>query len=112
MCWLAAASARLVSRSSSKRRAFSIAIKAWSAKVKAWHDGGEPADGRRIAGESKPAKKGRDVYVFFDNTDVKLRAPVDARRIAGELGIADEKTPKKVLDELGVKPKTPKRPKD
>ncbi len=32
--------------------------------------------------EGAPA---RDVYCFFDNTDVKLRAPFDARRLMNKL---------------------------
>jgi uncharacterized protein YecE (DUF72 family) len=80
-------------------------IKAWGAKIKTWHQGDEPAGARRIDGEAPRKKNGRDVFVFFDNTDVKLRAPVDARSLAEELGIADDKTVRNVLDELGVKPK-------
>jgi uncharacterized protein YecE (DUF72 family) len=80
-------------------------IAAWADKVRAWHAGKEPTDARRIDGKAKPAKKGRDVFVFFDNTDVKLRAPVDARRMAERLGIGPSGTVKQVLDELGVKPK-------
>ena len=60
---------------------------------------------RRIGGATKALKGGRDVYVFFDNTDVKLRAPVDARRMAKVLGVGPEETVPKVLNELGVKPK-------
>jgi len=47
---------------------------------------------RRVGGplSARPAKKSRrarDVYCFFDNTDVKLRAPFDARRLMGKLGV-------------------------
>jgi len=80
-------------------------IKAWAAKARAWHSGGEPPKPRRIAGAGSPAKNGRDVYVFFDNTDVKLRAPVDARRMAGELGVGPGGTVRQVLADLGIKPK-------
>lgn len=80
-------------------------IAAWAAKVKAWHKGSEPPSARRIGGKAKPAKGGRDVYIFFDNTDVKLRAPVDARRMAKTLGIGPEETPAQVLRQLGVKAK-------
>lgn len=80
-------------------------IEAWAAKVRAWQKGSEPADARRIGGKAKPAKGGRDVYVFFDNTDVKLRAPVDARRMAKALGIGPGEAPARVLRELGVKAK-------
>jgi uncharacterized protein YecE (DUF72 family) len=83
-------------------------IDAWARKLRAWHKGGEPADARRIGDPAPKAKGGRDVYVFFDNTDVKLRAPVDARRMAGELGIGPEESVSHVLADLGVKPKTTK----
>ena len=33
-------------------------------------------------------KGGRDVFCFFDNTDVKLRAPADARGLMERLGQA------------------------
>jgi uncharacterized protein YecE (DUF72 family) len=79
-------------------------ITAWGAKVRAWHKGGEPFDARRISRKTQPLSKGRDVYVFFDNTDVKLRAPVDARRMAKELSIGPSETESQVMRELGVKP--------
>lgn len=81
-------------------------IEAWAAKVRAWHQGAEPAGARRICGQAKPAAKGRDVYIFFDNTDVKLRAPVDARRMAKVLGIGPRETASRVLADLGIKPST------
>ena len=82
-------------------------INAWAAKIKAWHKGSEPSNARRIDGKTKPAKGGRDVYVFFDNTDVKLRAPVDARAMSKLLGIGPDTTVTDVLEELGVKAKKP-----
>jgi uncharacterized protein YecE (DUF72 family) len=84
-------------------------IKSWSAKVKAWHKGGEPAKARHIAGKAPSAKAGRDVFVFFDNTDVKLRAPADARRMAETLGVGPDASVAQVLHELGAKPKPAKR---
>jgi uncharacterized protein YecE (DUF72 family) len=80
-------------------------IKAWAAKLRAWHKGTEPGDARRIGGKAEPVRGGRDVYAFFDNTDVKLRAPVDARRMAKELGIGPRETVRQVLDDLAIKPK-------
>lgn len=54
-------------------------LDAWAKRVRAWSRGGEPKDARRIADRPARARKsGRDVYVYFDNTDVKLRAPFDA----------------------------------
>jgi uncharacterized protein YecE (DUF72 family) len=83
-------------------------IKAWAMKLRKWRRGVEPSDARRIGGIAKPAANGRDVYVFFDNTDVKLRAPVDARRMAKELGIASSETESQLLHELGIKRKATK----
>jgi uncharacterized protein YecE (DUF72 family) len=50
----------------------SDALDRWAAKVTAWRDGGR-------------GRKGRDVYVYFDN-DVKVRAPYDAMNLAARLG--------------------------
>jgi uncharacterized protein YecE (DUF72 family) len=80
-------------------------IAAWAEKIRVWHKGTEPKDARRIGPKSPSVKGGRDVYVFFDNTDVKLRAPVDARRMAETLKIGPTASVKEVLGELGVKSK-------
>lgn len=80
-------------------------IKAWARKLRAWRRGTEPPGARRIGDKAPAARGGRDVYAFFDNTDVKLRAPVDARRMADELGIGPRKRVRQVLDDLGIKPK-------
>jgi uncharacterized protein YecE (DUF72 family) len=84
-------------------------IAAWAERVQAWRRGSEPPSAQRIGGPAPPARGGRDVYIFFDNTDVKLRAPVDARRMARELGIGPETTASQVLRELGVTAKPRKR---
>jgi uncharacterized protein YecE (DUF72 family) len=47
------------------------ALSRWARRIQAWHAG-------TVA---------RDVYCYFDNTDVKLRAPVDARNLMRKLGI-------------------------
>jgi uncharacterized protein YecE (DUF72 family) len=62
-------------------------IESWAGKIEAWAAGSEPPNSRRIAGHARPRPSGRDVYVYFDNTDVKLRAPIDAARLANRLGI-------------------------
>jgi uncharacterized protein YecE (DUF72 family) len=80
-------------------------IQVWAKKVRTWHKGAEPADARRIGDPIRPAATGREVYVFFDNTDVKLRAPVDARRMAAELGAGPHETPRRVVADLGVRQK-------
>ncbi|HYC78284.1 MAG TPA: DUF72 domain-containing protein [Planctomycetota bacterium] len=80
-------------------------IRAWADRVAAWRDGEEPADAERVGREAPPAPAGRDVYVFFDNTDVKLRAPVDARRLAAALGVGPGGTARDVLRDLGIDPR-------
>jgi uncharacterized protein YecE (DUF72 family) len=41
----------------------------------------------RIGARRAPSRKARDVYCFFDNTDVKLRAPFDAQRLMSRLRV-------------------------
>jgi uncharacterized protein YecE (DUF72 family) len=75
-------------------------LDAWAARIQAWHCGSEPADARRIAAACSPSSAARDVYVFFDNTDVKLRAPVDARKLAARLGIGPRELPRRIMRDL------------
>jgi uncharacterized protein YecE (DUF72 family) len=63
------------------------ALDKWARRIEAWHRGSEPKDAIRISPRKAPARKPRDVYCFFDNTDVKLRAPFDARRLMKKLGV-------------------------
>ncbi|MGH7132133.1 MAG: DUF72 domain-containing protein [Phycisphaerales bacterium] len=81
-------------------------IAGWAGKIRAWSKGGEPPDPRRIGGKAPAAKSGRDVYTFFDNTAVKLRSPVDARRMVEELGAGPSESIEQVLNELGAQSKT------
>jgi uncharacterized protein YecE (DUF72 family) len=57
-------------------------LRQWAVRIAAWHRGLEPADAKKVAPSIKPSKRRRDVYCFFDNTDVKLRAPFDAQTLA------------------------------
>jgi uncharacterized protein YecE (DUF72 family) len=50
------------------------ALDLWAQRIRAWH---RPSS-------SRP----RDVYCYFDNTDVKLRAPVDAQNLMRKLGVS------------------------
>jgi uncharacterized protein YecE (DUF72 family) len=77
-------------------------IEQWAAKFRAWHEGSVPIGARLIDCVGRHCAKGRDVYCFFDNTDIKLRAPVDARRLAKVLGVGPMTTSEQVLRELGV----------
>lgn len=61
------------------------ALDAWARRVAAWHRGSEPRDAQRICSSPAPRRKARDVYCFFDNTDVKLRAPFDAQALMRKL---------------------------
>ena len=64
------------------------ALDRWAKRIEAWHRGAEPKDAVRISKRRAPARKSRDIYCFFDNTDVKLRAPFDALSIMQKLGVA------------------------
>ena len=69
-------------------------LERWANRINAWHDGGEPdelpADAVRVIPASVPrVANGRDVFCYFDNTDVKLRAPVDANNLMKKLGLKD-----------------------
>jgi len=61
------------------------ALAKWARRVDAWHRGAEPAGVLRISKQKPVAAKARDVFCFFDNTDVKLRAPVDAQTLMRNL---------------------------
>jgi uncharacterized protein YecE (DUF72 family) len=63
----------------------------WARQIKAWAAGTEPEDAVRIHPSSARSRK-RDVYCYFDNTDVKLRAPVDARTLIRKLASAQRKS--------------------
>jgi uncharacterized protein YecE (DUF72 family) len=68
------------------------AIDRWAERIRSWHAGGEPeslpAGAVRIAEPVAPVAAGRDVFCYFDNTDVKLRAPADAQSLMRRLGQA------------------------
>jgi len=60
------------------------ALARWAQRIDAWQRGDEPGDVSRISPARAP-HRARDVYCYFDNTDVKLRAPFDARALAQKL---------------------------
>lgn len=62
------------------------ALDRWAARVKAWAEGGDAADGRRASTKAAPKRAGRDVFVYFDN-DAKVRAPFDAEGLTRRLGL-------------------------
>jgi uncharacterized protein YecE (DUF72 family) len=63
------------------------ALESWARRIRAWHRGSEPADASKVVRTKAPKAKERDVYCFFDNTDVKLRAPQDAQTLMRMLGV-------------------------
>ncbi|MCP2013852.1 uncharacterized protein YecE (DUF72 family) [Deinococcus sp. HSC-46F16] len=60
-------------------------IAAWAERVRAWREGGEPPDARRLTDLPLP-RHPRDVYVYFDN-DIGAHAPRDALALASALGV-------------------------
>jgi len=63
------------------------ALQRWATRVAAWHRGAEPDDVPRISPRKPPTSRMRDVFCYFDNTDVKLRAPVDAQTLMRKLDL-------------------------
>jgi uncharacterized protein YecE (DUF72 family) len=63
------------------------ALDHWARRIAAWSRGGEPADARKVLADRSPVRRRRDVYCFFDNTDVKLRAPFDAQTLMKKLAV-------------------------
>src|SRR5688572_31568237 len=62
------------------------ALERWSKRIRAWADGGEPADAKLISSKAGARRLSRDVYCYFDN-DVKVRAPIDAHNLMRKLGL-------------------------
>jgi uncharacterized protein YecE (DUF72 family) len=56
------------------------ALKNWAARIAAWSKGGEPRDAHKIAPRKPPARKSRDIFLFFDN-DKKVLAPPNAFKL-------------------------------
>jgi uncharacterized protein YecE (DUF72 family) len=63
------------------------ALNKWAQRVRAWHRGAEPRGVQKISKKKPPTRAPRDIYCFFDNTDVKLRAPYDAQSLAKKLSL-------------------------
>jgi len=64
------------------------ALTRWARRIRAWQGGAEPSDAIKVVDKKPPKAKVRDVFCFFDNTDIKLRAPRDAQTLMKKLGIA------------------------
>jgi uncharacterized protein YecE (DUF72 family) len=67
------------------------AIARWARRIECWERGSEPAQlptgAVRIDPGLRASRRPRDVFCYFDNTDVKLRAPHDAQALMRELGL-------------------------
>jgi uncharacterized protein YecE (DUF72 family) len=66
------------------------ALRQWADRIRIWHEGCEPQSLPRDAvrvGAPARAQDARDVFCYFDNTDVKLRAPRDAQSLMKMLGL-------------------------
>jgi uncharacterized protein YecE (DUF72 family) len=61
------------------------ALDRFADRIRAWADGGEPADAQRISARPPRKRSHRDVFCYFDN-DQKVRAPFDAQRLMERLG--------------------------
>jgi uncharacterized protein YecE (DUF72 family) len=56
----------------------------WAGRISVWSRGGEPNDAVLIDADTRPHRRPRDVYVYFDN-DAKVRAPFDAQALRRKL---------------------------
>ena len=57
----------------------------WAKRIAAWHRGGEPSGLKKVTKKSMKSARPREMFCFFDNTDVKLRAPFDAQTLVKKL---------------------------
>lgn len=64
-------------------------LEKWAKRIAAWHAGSQPKDARLIAKSESPDSRPRDVFCFFDNTDIKLQAPFDAASISRKLKLPE-----------------------
>lgn len=62
-----------------------LALARWAERIRRWHAAAEPRDARRITARPPPARKERDVYVFFDN-DGEGHAPREAASLRELVG--------------------------
>lgn len=68
------------------------ALERWAERIRAWRQGSQPEDVQLIADLKPPVRKSRDIFCYFDN-DVKVKAPFDARKLLGQLGLEDGLSP-------------------
>lgn len=63
------------------------ALDRWYQRMNLWRQGKQPDDAKLINPPQEDAKKPRDIFCYFDNTD-KLWAPFDARKILEKFDLA------------------------
>lgn len=68
-----------------------LALDTWAERIRAWQVGEQPRDAKRIT-DHEPPRRGRDIYVYFDN-DQQTHAPRDALRLAARLGLCGADDP-------------------
>ena len=61
------------------------ALRSWADRLGRWHEAAEPDDADRITSRRAPARKARDVYVYFDN-DESGYAPREAAMLRQMVG--------------------------
>jgi uncharacterized protein YecE (DUF72 family) len=64
----------------------------WAGRIGAWASGEEPPDARRITSDKPPARRKREVYVYFDN-DAQAHAPFDAEALMQRLDVKSASDP-------------------
>jgi uncharacterized protein YecE (DUF72 family) len=74
------------------------ALEAWAERIRIWRAGGDAGVTKIV--DTRVTKRPRDVYCYFDNTDVKLRAPVDAQALMRKLGIERRANRSRVVKDL------------
>jgi uncharacterized protein YecE (DUF72 family) len=74
-------------------------IEWWARRIRAWRNGFQPSTSR-VIGHARLPRRPRDVFAFFDNTDAKRRAPVDARRLARMLQVGPRQTAQQVMRDV------------
>lgn len=62
------------------------ALERWARRIRIWESGSAPDDIARVLPVTASGAR-RDVFCYLDNTDGKLRAPVDAKRLLRKLGL-------------------------
>jgi uncharacterized protein YecE (DUF72 family) len=80
------------------------ALERWAERIDAWRHGNEPRDAQKISSAKPPRARTRDVFCYFDNTDIKLRAPFDAQSLMRKLGLKPGTPP-----EMSAIPDAPRR---